>query len=168
MKDFSPVFARWLHAVSLSLWLGGLIAIGALVAPTAFHILRGSAVLTPAQASALAGQIVGGSLYLFNIVCYVCGALLLFSNALLLRHAPSRWIGGYFLVSAILLFSALSLGFWLTPAMNMARQLGDLSEFDRLHHLYEQISTLVQFPLLLLLAWLGALRDGCYPVGRID
>ena len=168
MKLLLPVFARWLHAVSLSLWLGGLIAIGALVAPMAFSTLRGSSALTLAQANTLAGGIVGGSLYFFNIVCYLCSALLLISNALLLRHAPRRWIVGCLLVTALLLISALSLGFWLTPAMNAARTHGDLPTFDRLHHLYEQISTLVQFPLLLFLAWLGALRDASYPVGRTD
>jgi len=159
MNVFLPVFARWLHAVSLSLWLGGLIATGALVAPSAFHILRGSSALTVAQANSLAGHIVGDSLFLFNIVCYVCGVILLLANALLLRQANRRWIAGCFVVSALLLLSALFLGFWLTPAMDNARHLGDLPTFDRLHHLYEQISTLIQFPLLLLLAWFGASRD---------
>ena len=168
MKFFLPVFARWLHTVSLSLWLGGLIAIGAVVAPTAFHTLRGSSTLTLTQANTLAGGIVGGSLFLFNNLCYVCGAVLLLSNTLLLRHAPRRWIWGCCLVTALLLVSALLLGLWLTPALNEARHHADWAEFDRLHHLYEQISTLVQFPLLLLLAWLGVLRDASYPVGGAD
>ena len=39
MKTAAVLTLRWLHRVALSLWLGGLIAIGALVAPTAFHVL---------------------------------------------------------------------------------------------------------------------------------
>ena len=163
MSVFLPALARWLHAVALSLWLGGLVAIGALVAPTAFAIARGSSALTLAQANALAGQIVGGSLSLFTFICYGCGALLLLSNLLLLHHARRRWVLGCLCVTMLLLASALLLGFWLTPAMNAARSHGDLPTFDRLHHLYEQISTRVQFPLLLLLAWFGALRDGRHP-----
>ncbi len=163
MSVFLPALARWLHTVALSLWLGGLIAIGALVAPMAFSTLRGSSVLTFAQANSLAGGIVGGSLFSFNSLCCVCGAVLLLSNALLLRHASRRWIVGCLFITILLLASALLLGFWLTPAMNAARSHGDLPTFDRLHHLYEQISTLVQFPLLLVLAWLGAVRDGSRP-----
>ena len=43
--------------------------------------------------------------------------------------------------------------------MDAAQARGDLTTFDRFHHLYEQISSLVQMPLLLLLALFGALRD---------
>lgn len=164
MSAFLPALARWLHAVSLSLWLGGLVAIGALTAPVAFHALRGSSLLTLAQANSLAGRIVGDSLFFFNILCCVCGGFLLLANFLLLRPQNRRWAVGCFSVSVLLLVSTLSL-FLLTPAMNAARLGGDLTTFDRLHHLYEQISTLGQLPLLLLLAWFGALRDGTHATG---
>ena len=49
--------ARWLHRVALALWLGGLIAIGALVAPTAFHILpHDPALAEPSSAAACASS----------------------------------------------------------------------------------------------------------------
>jgi len=160
MRVFVPTLARWLHAIALSLWLGGLIAIGALVAPMAFRTLRGSEFLTQAQATTLAGHIVGDSLHLFNILCYVCAALLLLANLLLLGHSDRRWIFASLVTTSLLLVSALVLGAWLTPALDTARQSGDMRTFDHLHHLYEQISSLVQMPLLLLLAWFGALRDG--------
>ena len=156
-----PVLARWLHAVSLSLWLGGLIAIGALVAPTAFHVTR----TLPAFAGNLAGQnavagaIVGGSLHLFTFVCYVCGVLLLLSNALLLPHADRRCVSACFLTSAALLATAFYLGLSLTPALDAAQRVGDMATFDRLHHQYEAVSSYGQMPLLLLLALFGALRD---------
>jgi len=159
MTTFLPAFARWLHGIALSLWLGGLLAIGALVAPTAFHILRDSPLLTLPQANALAGQIVGGSLRFFTFLCYGCGAVLLLTNFLLRRQADRRRLAACAIVSALLLASALALGLWLTPIMDAARLSGDLRTFDRLHHTYELVSTRVQFPLLLLLAWLGVCRD---------
>ena len=161
MSPFVPILARTLHAVALSLWLGGLVAIGALVAPTAFHVTRTSPAFAgnlPLQ-NAVAGGVVGGSLHLFTFLCYACGVLLLLANGLLLRRADRRWALAGMLVSGLLLCTALYLGLSLTPAMDAAQARGDLPTFDRFHHLYEQISSLVQMPLLLLLALCGALRD---------
>lgn len=160
MKVFLPILARWLHSVALSLWLGGLLAIGTLTAPTAFRVLRGSHLLTLAQANILAGHVVGDSLALFTFVCYGCGMLLLMANIILLPYASRMLVIRCLAVSGLLLVSALMLGLVLTPAMDAARTQGNLPTFDRLHHLYERTSTLVQFPLLLLLAWYGAIRDG--------
>ncbi len=125
------ILARWLHTVALSLWLGGLVAIGALVAPTAFHFVRADAQLVgdTVRQNALAGGIVGGSLCLFNYVCYACGGLLLLSNALLLPRADRRWVIACFVTSALLLVSALYLGLSLTPAMDAAR---GIVQYDRL------------------------------------
>jgi len=159
MKVFLPILARWLHSVALSVWLGGLLAIGALVAPKAFAVLRGSPQLTLPQANTLAGHVVGDSLALFTYVCYGCGVLLLLANFLLLPYANRMLVIRSLIVSGLLLGSALLLGFVLTPAMEAARITGDLVTFDRLHHLYERTSTLVQLPLLLTLAWIGAMRD---------
>lgn len=167
MNRTVPVLARWLHSVCLALWLGGLIAIGALVAPTAFHIVR----MNPGLAgnstlqTALAGGIVGGSLRLFNNLCYACGLLLLVTDFLLVSFVPRRWTLACAALTAVLLATALYQGFSLTPSMDMAQQQGNLALFDRLHHRYEQISIAGQFPLLLLLAFCAALRD-TRPVSR--
>jgi len=161
MRLFIPILARTLHTVALSLWLGGLVAIGALVAPTAFHVTRSAPAFAgnlPLQ-NAIAGGVVGGSLHLFTFLCYGCGVLLLLANALLLRHARSRWALAAILVTCLLLGTALTLGLYLTPTMDAAQVHGDRTTFDRLHHLYEQVSSVVQMPLLLLLALFGALRD---------
>ena len=156
-----PVLARALHAVALSLWLGGLVAIGALVAPTAFHLTRTLPAFAgnPGLQSAVAGGVVGGSLHLFTYLCCACGLLLLLADALLLRLASRRWAAAGMIVTALLLLSALYLGFVLTPAMDAAQAQGAMASFDRMHHRYEQISSLVQMPLLLLLALCAALRD---------
>lgn len=159
LRPFLPLLARTLHAVALSLWLGGLVAIGALVAPLSFITLRGSSILTLEQANGLAGHIVGGSLYFFNWLCLACGLLLLLANALLLRHSRRRWALAAMVVTGLLLATALTLGLYVTPAMDAAQAQGNLAVFDRLHHGYERISSFVQMPLLLLLAVFGALRD---------
>jgi len=161
MRTALLVFLRWLHTIALALWLGGLIAIGALVAPAAFHVVR----VSPAFAGNLglqnniAGGIVGSSLHSFTAVCFACGFLLLFVNGILLREAGRQWTFCLLAVSLALLLSVFYLGFALTPAMEQAQNLGNSPLFDQLHHRYEMISIDFQFPLLLLTAFLSALRD---------
>jgi len=156
---------RTLHLLALALWLGGLVAIGALVAPTAFHVTRSAPSLAGNlfQQNALAGAVVGGSLRLFNFVAFGCAAALLAANLLLLPSAPRRWTGACLGTTVVLLASALSLAYGLTPAMDLAQAQGRMADFDRMHHLYEQLSTLFQMPLLLLLTVFTALRDSERP-----
>ena len=161
MSQFLLVAARILHLLALALWLGGLVAIGALVAPTAFHATRSAPALAgnlPLQ-NALAGAIVGGSLRLFNILTLACAAVLLAANLALRSASDRRWTGACLSSALVLLLSALYLTFGLTPALNAAQARGDLGSFDTMHHLYEQVSTLFQFPLLLLLTLFTGLRD---------
>ena len=144
--------ARWLHRVALSLWLGGLIAIGALVAPTAFHVLPND--------PTLAGAVVGGSLRLFNVLCLACGALMLLADMILLsvrraRRAPALWS---VTLTLLLLASTAYLGWSIFPAMDAAQAAGHMPLFDHLHHRYERLSGL-QLPLLLLLAAAATARD---------
>lgn len=155
------VIARALHTIALGLWLGGLIAIGALVAPTAFHLTHFLPALAgdTALQNAVAGGVVGGSLKLFVVLCDVCGVLLLLTGAVLLRTTPRRPALACLIVSGLLLLSSLYLGLSLTPALDAAQVRGDSATFDGLHHQYEQISSLGQMPLLLLLALLAAWRD---------
>ena len=161
MPPFFLVAARTLHLLALALWLGGLVAIGAFVAPTAFHATRTATALAgnlPEQ-NALAGAIVGGSLRLFNVLCLVSAAMLLAANLALLTATDRRWTGACLGLMLLLLLSALYLTFGLTPALDAAQARGDMTGFDRMHHGYEQVSTLFQFPLLLLLTLFTALRD---------
>lgn len=161
MTPFLVISARALHLLALALWLGGLVAIGALVAPTAFHATRTATALAgnlPAQ-DALAGAIVGGSLRLFNILSLVCAAVLLAANFVLRSSTDRRWTGSCLVVTLLLLLSALYLTLVLTPALDAAQARSDMASFDKMHHAYKQVSTLFQFPLLLLLTLFTALRD---------
>ena len=109
--------------------------------------------------NAIAGSVVGGSLHLFTYVCYACGLLLVGTNALLLRYSHRRWAEAGMMTASLLLITALYLCFFLTPAMDAAQTSGQMSAFDRMHHRYEQISSTVQLPLLLLMALFAGLRD---------
>ena len=161
MNPFLPILARTLHLLALALWLGGLVAIGALVAPTAFHVTRTAPALAgnPAVQNALAGAVVGGSLKLFNFLCLACAAVLLASNLLLLPQASRRWTGACLVTTLFLLASTLYLAFDLTPALSLAQSRGDMADFDKMHHEYQHISTLFQLPLLLLLTGFTVLRE---------
>lgn len=155
------VFARWLFTVALALWLGGLLGIGAIVAPVTAHFIDAHPAFAadPARKAALLTAIVGGSLRVFNFVCYTCSGLLLWSQLFLLRTAPHRLAVGSLAVTLLLAGSALVLGFVLFPLMDAAQASGQMNTFDTLHKRYEAVSTGFQFPLLLLLALLAALRD---------
>ena len=165
MPLFRFVVARALHTLALAVWLGGLLAIGALVAPAAFHVTRTAPALAgnlPLQ-NALAGGIVGGSLRVFSVLTLACAAVLLGSSLALRPVSRRRWTAASLGAALLLLVSALALMFGLAPAMDAAQGRGDWAAFDRLHHAYEQVSTLGQFPLLLLLTALSALRDSDAP-----
>ncbi len=155
------VALRALHLLALALWLGGLVAIGALVAPTAFHVTRTAPALAGnlPQQNALAGAVVGGSLRLFCFLDLACAAVLLAANLLLLPRSSRRWTGACLGTTLVLLASTLCLAFGLTPAMDHAQAQGQMAAFDQMHHEYEQLSTLFQMPLLLLLVVFTALRD---------
>ncbi len=85
--------------------------------------------------------------------------MLLAASFALRSSAGRRWTDACLAVTLLLLLSALYLTFGLTPALDAAQARGDLMGFDKMHHGYEQVSTLFQFPLLLLLTLFTALRD---------
>jgi len=64
VRPLPDILLRAGHTVALGLWLGGLVAIGALVAPTAFHLTRSLPALAGSASlqNAIAGGVVGGSL----------------------------------------------------------------------------------------------------------
>lgn len=65
---------RYAGVVALSLWVGGLLALGAVVAPSTFDILAARHV---ADGRLLAGAIFGEALRRFHLLSYACGFVLL-------------------------------------------------------------------------------------------
>jgi hypothetical protein len=142
-----------------------LVAIGALAAPAAFHVIRGSSALagnTYLQ-NILAGGIVGEALDKFNILTDVCAVIIIVAGLLLLRHAHDAPRARFCAtasaaVTTVTLAITLYCQFSLFPTMIRLRTAGNMAAFDPLHHRYEALTN-VQLPLLLVVALLSAIRD---------
>lgn len=109
--------------IVLTLWVGGLWAIGYMVAPALFASL---------DDRALAGSLAG---VMFQIIAYVglvCGALLLLFNQLRNRARRVNWRAG--VLVAMLLLTAIG-EFVLAPMIAGLREQGlvEASHFARLH-----------------------------------
>lgn len=69
---------RSAYLLALVIWLGGIVVLGALVAPATFGVLQASA---PEAGRALAGEVFGTVVARFHYVEYAAGAVLLVSLA---------------------------------------------------------------------------------------
>ena len=69
---------RYVYVLALVVWLGGMVILGAVVAPTTFQVLQAS---VPATGRELAGAVFGTMLARFHYVAYVAGGLLLVTLA---------------------------------------------------------------------------------------
>lgn len=67
---------RYLYVLALGVWLGGMVVLGVIVAPSTFQVLPASA---PEMGRALAGELFGTILARFHYVAYTCGGVLLVS-----------------------------------------------------------------------------------------
>jgi hypothetical protein len=76
---------RYAYVLALVVWLGGMVVLGALVAPTTFQVLQASA---PDYGRALAGELFGVLLVRFHYVAYGAGAVLFFSLAIMAILGP--------------------------------------------------------------------------------
>ena len=65
---------RYVYVLALAVWLGGMVVLGGLVAPTTFEVLQMAA---PTDGRALAGELFGTMLARFQYLAYACGAVLL-------------------------------------------------------------------------------------------
>lgn len=64
---------RYVALTALVVWLGGMVILGLLVAPSTFGVLQAS---DPANGRVLAGAVFGTILRRFHYVAYACGAIL--------------------------------------------------------------------------------------------
>lgn len=63
---------RYVYLLVMAVWLGGMVAVGAVVAPALFQTLQAVA---PADGRALAGEAFKAILSRFHLVAYGCGAV---------------------------------------------------------------------------------------------
>jgi hypothetical protein len=66
---------RYVALAALVVWLGGMIVLGMLVAPSTFRVLQAA---DPATGRVLAGALFGDILRQFYLLAYACGAVILF------------------------------------------------------------------------------------------
>ena len=76
---------RYVYVLALVVWLGGMVVLGALVAPTTFQVLQAS---EPVTGRALAGDLFGAILARFHYVAYAAGGLLLVTLAVMAVLGP--------------------------------------------------------------------------------
>jgi uncharacterized membrane protein len=128
---------RLLQLFSMVIWAGGLIFFAFVLAPTAFHTL---------PTVHLAGEVVGASLKVFNVIALVCGAIFLTVTALLFRGAPMKTRGRYeieFLLTGVMVLATAYLHWNIIPTMDQdMAQIGTNPtrlHFDKLHVRSERV-----------------------------
>jgi uncharacterized membrane protein len=109
---------RYVYVVALAIWVGGLITIGSVVAPSAFAVLQPGAALQPSLAATLVGEV----LRRFHIVAYASGATLLSTLVLMKVVGPRpRGFGARLVLVGTMLGVTLATGFWVDPEIAAMR-----------------------------------------------
>ena len=113
----------WLRTLCLSIWIGGIGTIGAIVAPVAFRHSGLSRIE--------AGRVIGESLFRFNWVCCVAAGLLIGCEVVEWTRrgsrGPTRRDRGRIALSALLVGLTLYLGFGLAPRFVAAANTNPLN-----------------------------------------
>lgn len=154
---------RYVYVLSLVVWLGGMIMLGGIVAPTIFQVLQASA---PEAGRALAGEAFGAMLGRFHYVAYGCGGVLLLSLLVMALLGPRPV---HFAVRTVLVAGMLAVALYtgrvvLTEVDAIQREVGALPStlqptdarrirFDTLHQLSTRLMMVNIVAGLLLLYW---------------
>ena len=100
---------RYVYVLALVVWLGGMLILGALVAPTTFEILQADG---GSQGRELAGAVFGTMLARFHYIAYAAGALLLLTLGAMRVLGPRPAHSGLrAIIVAVMLGVALYSGF---------------------------------------------------------
>jgi uncharacterized membrane protein len=98
---------RYAYVLALAVWLGGMIVLGAVVAPAVFQVLQAR---DPEIGRLLAGAVFGITLKRFHYVAYGCGAVMVLSlvTAALLGPRPASFAVRTVLVATMLAVAVYS------------------------------------------------------------
>ena len=154
---------RYAYVLALVVWLGGMVVLGAIVAPATFEFLQTAA---PDSGRALAGELFGTTLARFHTVEYACGAVLLLTLGIMAVLGPRpTGFAVRLAVAAVMLMIALYSGrVVLTEMAGIQRQAGipashlpaaDLRRvrFESLHELSTRLMMFNVAGALVLLYW---------------
>jgi Domain of unknown function (DUF4149) len=116
----AAIVARDVRLLLVALWLGAAVFFSAVVAPSAFSVLRGRGVL---HANELAGSIVTRTLSVVNTGGFIIGLLLL-ASAFLFSRAVTRRALYMEVISLALLAITTGAGQWVIAAKMVALRAG--------------------------------------------
>ena len=157
------VALRYVYVLALVIWLGGMVILGALVAPTTFQVLQS---IEPSAGRALAGEVFGVTIARFHYVSYAAGGLLLVTLAAMALLGPRP--AGFAVRSALvacMLAVALYSGLVVLDRIDAIQEavgglasrlpVGDMRRlrFDELHLLSTRLMMLNLVGALTLLYW---------------
>ncbi len=160
---------RYVYVLALVVWLGGMVVLGAIVAPATFQVLQS---IEPTTGRALAGEVFGVTIARFHVVSYTAGGMLLFTLAAMALLGPRP--AAYAVRSAIvvcMLAVALYSGLVVLARIEaVQRDAGGLPSrlpagdarrvrFDELHLLATRLMELNMAGALVLLYWEAKERD---------
>ena len=154
---------RYVYLLALVVWLGGMVVLGAIVAPTTFQILQASA---PETGRALAGELFGVMLHRFHYLAYAAGGILFVTMAVMaiLGPRPAAFAIRTAII-AVMLGVALYSGFAVLAEIDAIQaSVGSLPSrlaatdprrirFDELHQLSTRLMTFNMLAALVLLYW---------------
>jgi uncharacterized membrane protein len=154
---------RYVYVLALVVWLGGMVLLGALVAPTTFEVLQ---TIEPITGRAMAGDLFGTMLSRFHYVAYAAGAVLLITLAVMavLGPRPASYAIRSAIIAAMLAVALYSGLIVLRQVDAIQREIGRLPsqlpagdarrvEFDALHRLSTRLMMFNIAGALLLLYW---------------
>jgi hypothetical protein len=153
---------RYVYILALVVWLGGMVVLGAVVAPATFQVLQAS---EPVTGRELGGAVFTTILERFHYVAYGAGALLLITLALMavLGPRPRHLAVRFALITAMLAVALYSGAVVLRNADGIRREVGVPSRlpesdarrvrFDELHVLSTRLMMVNLVGALALLFW---------------
>jgi uncharacterized membrane protein len=154
---------RYVYVLALVIWLGGMVVLGALVAPTTFQVLEAT---EPVAGRALAGDVFGATIARFHYVAYAAAGVLLLTLAGMALLGPRP--PGFAIRTALV---ALMLGVALYSGLTVLGQMDALQQqaggaaarlpptdarrirFDELHRLSTRLMFVNMAGALALLYW---------------
>ena len=154
---------RYVYVLALVVWLGGMVLLGAIVAPTTFQVLQAG---DPVSGRELAGALFGSTLARFHYLAYGAGGLLILTLAAMriLGPKPAAYAVRTLIIMAMLGVAVYSGVIVLGRIDRIQRDAGILPsrlpsgdvrrvEFDALHALSTQLMIVNIAGALILLYW---------------
>lgn len=158
MRAFTATFFHWVHQIGLTLWLGGILIIGAVLAPSVFGQAKALGDTHPGTPLYdFASQVMNVAFGKFNYVVLVAGVLMLVggvgSGMLAQLCRKGTWL------RAGLTLAAWGVAGWLAfslyPQMLAAKAAGQTEVFRAMHKTYSS-GFMVQLICLLAISGLTA------------